>query len=149
MEEGRKSDSNKEMNSRVSINTCMETESALKSISNQNRQEKETIINGASCNNNNPSTARTRWSNEEQSKETEKKKLGFHGATQLGCTEKDSNGGKEMGIDEGNCFKGKNQVSSSSNYKETSERWQKFMRVIHQLPWMEASHGLMFLDVLL
>ncbi|KAF5176527.1 hypothetical protein FRX31_033886, partial [Thalictrum thalictroides] len=118
MEEGRKSESNKELNSRVSINTCMETESVLKPSSNQNRQEKETIINGASCTNNNPSTARTRWSDEEQSKETEKEKLGLLEAAQLGFTEKNSNGGNE----EGNCFKGKSQVSSSSNNKEASEK---------------------------
>ncbi|KAF5195701.1 hypothetical protein FRX31_014713 [Thalictrum thalictroides] len=122
MEEGRKSDSNKELNSRVSFNTCMETESALKSSSNQNRQEKETIINGASCTNNNPSTARTHWSDEEQIKETEKEKLGFLEAAQLGFTEKNSNGGNEVGIEEGNCFKGKSQVSSSSNNKEASEK---------------------------
>ncbi|KAF5207490.1 hypothetical protein FRX31_002923, partial [Thalictrum thalictroides] len=122
MEEGRKSDSNKELNSRVSINPCMETESVLKSSFNQNRQEKETIINGASCTNNNPSTARTRWSDEEQSKETDKEKLGLLEAAQLGFNEKNSNGGNEVGIEEGNCFKGKSQVSSSSNNKEASEK---------------------------
>ncbi|KAF5193984.1 hypothetical protein FRX31_016428, partial [Thalictrum thalictroides] len=43
-------------------------------------------------------------------------------AAQLGFTEKNSNGGNEVGIEEGNCFKGKSQVSSSSNNKEAFEK---------------------------